>query len=231
MLAAPRSTLDTLPRWPMAPDTHAEERARLVERLRRSGDLTDPRVIQAFRSVPRHEFLPPSQRPYACHDRALPLGEGQTISQPTMIAIMLEALACVGDERSLEVGAGSGYAAALLGHLTAEVDAFEIRAGLAERARKTLERLGIHNVAIHVGDGCATAVGRGPYQRILVSAGAESIPAALTDQLAPGGRIVIPVGPAAGSQVLYIGTRSAAGITWKTGVTCVFVPLVQGVQS
>jgi protein-L-isoaspartate(D-aspartate) O-methyltransferase len=211
----------------MHPDAYAEERDRLVERLRRSGDLTDPRVIEAFRRVPRHEFLPPSERPYAYHDRALPIGEGQTISQPTMIAIMLEALGCVGDEGSLEVGAGSGYAAALLGHLTAQVDAFEIRAGLAERASRTLERLGIHNVTIHVGDGSARAVGRGPYQRILVSAGAASLPASLTAQLAPGGRIVIPVGPAKGSQVLYMGTRSAAGVTWKTGVTCVFVPLIQ----
>jgi protein-L-isoaspartate(D-aspartate) O-methyltransferase len=209
------------------PDAHAEERDRLVERLRRSGDLTDPRVIEAFRTVPRHEFLPPSQRSYAYHDRALPFGEGQTISQPTMIAIMLEALACVGDERALEVGAGSGYAAALLGRLTAYVDAFEILPGLAERARKTLERLGIQNVTLHVGDGCVAAPDRGPYRRILVSAGAASIPTTLVAQLAPGGRIVMPVGPAGGSQVLYIGTRSPTGVTWKTGVPCVFVPLIQ----
>ncbi|MBN1607059.1 MAG: protein-L-isoaspartate(D-aspartate) O-methyltransferase [Polyangiaceae bacterium] len=215
----------------MHPDEYAEERNRLVERLRRSGDLADPRVIDAFRSVPRHEFLPPSERSYAYHDRALPFGEGQTVSQPTMIAIMLEALACVGEERSLEVGAGSGYAAALLGHLTAEVDAFEIRPGLAERAGKALERLGIHNVTIHVGDGCEGAPDRGPYQRILVSAGAASIPTTLTAQLAPGGRMVIPVGPARGSQVLYIGTRSSTGVTWKTGVTCVFVPLIQSAEA
>jgi protein-L-isoaspartate(D-aspartate) O-methyltransferase len=215
----------------MHPDALAEERDRLVERLRRSGDLTDPRVIEAFRKVPRHEFLPSSQCSCAYHDRALPFGEGQTISQPTMIAIMLEALACVGDEKSLEVGAGSGYAAALLGYLTAEVDAFELRPGLAERARKTLERLGIQNVTIHVGDGCAGASDRGPYQRILVSAAAASIPDALTAQLAPGGRIVIPVGPARGSQVLYIGMRTSTGVTWKTGVTCVFVPLIQRGES
>jgi protein-L-isoaspartate(D-aspartate) O-methyltransferase len=214
----------------MHPDAHAEERDRLVERLRRRGELTDPRVIEAFRSVPRHEFLTQSQWPCAYKDRALPLGEGQTISQPTMIAIMLEALACVRDDRALEVGAGSGYAAALLGQLTAKVDAFEIRPDLAERARKTLERLAIRNVFIHVGDGSTTALGRGPYQRILVSAAAAVVPAPLIDQLAPGGRIVIPVGPAGGNQVLYVGTRSSSGITWQTGVTCVFVPLVQSAE-
>ena len=211
----------------MHPDAYAEDRDRLVERLRRSGDLTDPRVIEAFRRVPRHEFLPPSERPYAYHDRALPIGEGQTISQPTMIAIMLEALLCQPTDRALEVGAGSGYAAALLGRLVDHVDAFEIRPAIAKKASETLARLGIHNVSLHVGNGCRTGAGPCSYQRILVSAGATRVPPSLTEKLACGGRIVIPVGSSGSSQVLRIGTKRSSGVDWKRGVGCVFVPLIQ----
>jgi protein-L-isoaspartate(D-aspartate) O-methyltransferase len=143
-----------------------------------------------------------------------------------MIAIMLEALLCQPADQALEVGAGSGYAAALLGQLVGHVDAFEIRPAIAARAAETIARLGIPNVTLHVGDGCHAAAGPGGYQRILVSAGATRVPPSLTEKLACGGRIVIPVGSAGGSQVLRIGAKLSSGIDWTRGVGCVFVPLV-----
>ena len=211
----------------MIRDAHSEDRLRLARNLSRSRDVSDPRVIEAFRTVPRHEFLPAPQRPYAYQDRALPLGEGQTVSQPTMIAIMLEALECQSTHRALEVGAGSGYAAALLAQLVDSVDAVELRPALAALARHNLERLGITNVAVHQRDGCRGLPERGSYDRIMVSAGATTVPAALLGQLAPGGRIAIPVGAPGGSQRLHIGSNTPSGIEWTRGVACVFVPLVQ----
>jgi len=211
----------------MSQDEYAEHRAKLVARLSLDRDVRDPRVLEAFRQVPRHEFVPESQRDNAYQDRALPLAEGQTISQPTMIAIMLEALLCQPTDRALEVGAGSGYAAALLGRLVDHVDAFEIRPAIAKKASETLARLGIHNVSLHVGNGCRTGAGPCSYQRILVSAGATRVPPSLTEKLACGGRIVIPVGSSGSSQVLRIGTKRSSGVDWKRGVGCVFVPLIQ----
>jgi protein-L-isoaspartate(D-aspartate) O-methyltransferase len=144
-----------------------------------------------------------------------------------MIAIMLEALACQSTHRALEIGAGSGYAAALLAQLVDSVDAIELRPSLATMARHNLKRLGITNVAIHERDGSRGLPERGCYDRIMVSAGATRIPEALLAQLAPGGRIAIPVGAPGGSQRLHIGSNTPSGIEWTQGVACVFVPLVQ----
>jgi protein-L-isoaspartate(D-aspartate) O-methyltransferase len=193
---------------------YAEERLRLVERMRLTANIRDERVLVAFRSVPRHRFLPDSQVPFAYEDRALPLAEQQTISQPSMIAIMLEALRCRPGDHALEVGAGSGYAAALLGELVARVDAVEIRPALAEQALATLASLQIDNVEIHTGDGGRGFAERAPFDKILV------------EQLARGGRIAIPVGDEVG-QTLLVGERAQDGrISWEPGVPCVFVPLV-----
>lgn len=207
-------------------DGYVQEREALVERMRRLARISDERVLAAFMQVPRHRFLLPSQVEVAYEDRALPLLEQQTISQPSMIAIMLSALHCRPTDRALEVGAGCGYASALLAQLVAEVDAIEIREALARHAARTLEILGISNVRIHVGDGGRGLPERAPFDRILVSAGATSIPRALIEQLAPGGRIAIPVGDDVG-QTLLVGERGRDGkVTWEPSVPCMFVPLV-----
>jgi protein-L-isoaspartate(D-aspartate) O-methyltransferase len=187
--------------------------------------VMDPGIRAAFRAVPREAFVPPEQADQAYEDRALPIGEDQTISQPSMIALMLDALRPKSSERALEVGAGSGYAAAVLSGLVKEVDAIEIRPTLAERARRTLAELGCHNVRVHVGNGELGLPEHAPYDVILVSAGARTTPRALVEQLSPSGRIAIPVGERQGQRLL-VGRRDGAGIRWERRVRCVFVPLV-----
>ena len=207
---------------------HRPRRAALVERLRSTGEIRTVRVLDAFARVPRHLFVPPAQVAHAYEDRALPLQEGQTISQPTMIGIMLEALDCRPTDRALEVGAGCGYAAALLACLVAHVDAIEIRGSLAQLARGNLAAAGVENVTIHRGDGQHGLPECGPFRRIMVSAGAPCVPERLLEQLAPGGRIAVPVDHV-GGQVLRIGERSSDGMLhWWSSVHCLFVPLVTG---
>jgi protein-L-isoaspartate(D-aspartate) O-methyltransferase len=204
----------------------ASERQRLAERIRASTELRDPRILQAFAEVPRHEFLAPAQRAIAYDDRAVTLDEGQTVSQPSMIAIMLQELACEPDQRALEVGAGSGYAAAVLGRLVAEVYAVELRPALAERARASLLRCDVGNVHVVQGDGSRGLAEHAPYDRILVSAAPATVPEALIEQLAVGGRIAIPVGNAH-SQTLIVGHKTGPNkLDWQRTVPCIFVPLV-----
>jgi protein-L-isoaspartate(D-aspartate) O-methyltransferase len=210
-------------------DDLAVARDRMVDRIRAVTGVSPP-VLEAFRRVPRHRFVPDTRSGQAYEDRALPLAEGQTISQPSMIAIMLEALALEPYHRVLEVGAGSGYAAALLSVLAGEVDAIEIRPALAADARRTLSEIGVRNVHVRVGDGRRGLPERAPFDRILVSAGAGSVPPALVNQLATGGRIAIPIGSEWG-QTLMIGEKDARGdTTWKENVGCAFVPLVAGTR-
>lgn len=189
--------------------------------------VQDPRIVAAFREVPRSLFVPEPMAMHAYEDRALPIGEGQTISQPTMIAIMLEALAPKPEDRVLEVGGGSGYAAALLSRLVREVHTVELIPALVENAKKSLARAGIENVHVHVGDGTLGLPGLSPFDGILVSAAARHVPDELIRELAPGGRIVVPVGGPEG-QLLRIGRRSPATgeMEWGRSVPCVFVPLV-----
>jgi protein-L-isoaspartate(D-aspartate) O-methyltransferase len=201
-----------------------QERESMLRAIAGSG-VMDPRIRAAFRAVPREAFVPSEQADQAYDDRALPIGEDQTISQPSMIALMLDALRPKSSERALEVGAGSGYAAAVLSGLVKELDAIEIRPTLAERARRTLAELGRHNVRVHVGNGELGLPEHAPYDVILVSAGARTTPRALVEQLSPGGRIAIPVGERQGQRLL-VGRRDDAGIRWERRVRCVFVPLV-----
>jgi protein-L-isoaspartate(D-aspartate) O-methyltransferase len=198
----------------------------MVAHIRRATGIDSPRILEAFAAVPRHRFVSPLQAEDAYDDRALPLPEAQTISQPSMIAIMLDALDVHPDQRVLEVGAGCGYAAALLGQLAREVQAVEILEPLAELARATIAMLGRSNVHVHFGDGRLGLPELAPFDRILVSAGADVVPQALIDQLAPGGRIAIPVGGDWG-QTLMIGDKAADGqMHWRRDIPCVFVPLV-----
>jgi protein-L-isoaspartate(D-aspartate) O-methyltransferase len=211
--------------------TRTEERERLVEYVAWNTGVRDERILSAFRSVPRHRFVRPEEAGKAYDDRALPIGDGQTISQPSMIALMLLALDPQPGDHALEVGAGSGYAAALLGTLVERVDAIEIRPALADRARVTLSTLGMSNVRIHRGSGERGFRDAAPYDVILVSAGARAVPPALLEELAPGGRIAIPVGEES-VQELRVGRRDAKGaIVWERRTACVFVPLVTADQA
>lgn len=207
-------------------DPFERQRLKLVESVRRNTGIDDPRILQAFATVPRHLFVPESERAAAYQDRALPIGEEQTISQPSMIAIMLAELDPRPDDKALEVGGGSGYAAALLGQLVREVDAIELRPDLAARASTVLRELGYENVRVHAGDGSQGFPPGAPYDKILVSAGASSVPKPLIEELAPGGRIAIPVGTQY-DQSLWIGERDEDGkVAFRTSTACVFVPLV-----
>ncbi|MEP7050152.1 MAG: protein-L-isoaspartate(D-aspartate) O-methyltransferase [Pseudomonadota bacterium] len=203
-----------------------QEHQDLIARIRASTELRDTRILDAFARVSRHEFLSEEQREIAYEDRAVPLSEGQTVSQPSMIAIMLSELECEGGQRALEIGAGSGYAAALLAQLVGEVFAVELRPALAERARASLERTGASNVHIFTADGTLGLAEHAPYDRILVSAAPPRIPDALIEQLAVGGRIAIPVGNSQ-SQTLVVGHKiGPTAVEWRRTVPCIFVPLV-----
>lgn len=200
---------------------------RLVGAIEAGADIHDARILAAFRAVPRDRFVPEDLAQFAWEDRALPIGEGQTISQPSMLALMLAALEPQANDRALEVGAGSGYAAALLGRLTCHVEALEIRPELAERAQRTLASVGASNVHVSIGNGEHGLPDRAPFDVIMVSAGARATPPELVEELAPGGRIAIPVGDQQG-QHLFVGRREADGeLVWERRTPCVFVPLVR----
>jgi protein-L-isoaspartate(D-aspartate) O-methyltransferase len=211
---------------PEASQHPRNERERLARTIAENAKIHDARLLAAFGAVAREAFVPSELAEFAYDDRALPIGEGQTISQPSMLALMLAALDPRPTDRALEVGAGSGYAAAVLGRLTASVLGIEIVPELAERARRTLARLEVTNVAVETGDGAAALGGRGPFDVILVSAAAREVPAELLEHLAPGGRIAVPVGDENG-QHLLAGRRDSDGtMRWERSTPCVFVPLV-----
>lgn len=189
--------------------------------------IADPAVIAAMRDVPREEFVPPDVRAYAYEDGPLPIGDGQTISQPYMVAYMTEALELTRGDRVLEIGTGSGYAAAVLSRIVAEVHTVERIAGLAAAARERLDRLGYANIRIHVGDGSLGWRDQAPYDAIVVTAGAPEIPPPLTAQLAVGGRLVIPVGPHLTFQTLVRVRRAGKDDYSREELMAVmFVPLI-----
>jgi protein-L-isoaspartate(D-aspartate) O-methyltransferase len=188
--------------------------------------ITDARVLDAMRRVPRDAFVPRESHSAAYADRALPIGSGQTISQPFMVAAMTEALRLAGSERVLDVGTGSGYQAAILSLLAREVITIERRPELAQAARQMLGALERTNVIVLEGDGTLGSPAYAPFDAILVAAGAPRIPDALKAQLArEGGRLVIPVGSSQ-QQTLHIVTRDGDRFVDTLGVGCVFVPLI-----
>jgi protein-L-isoaspartate(D-aspartate) O-methyltransferase len=205
-------------------DFAALRSAMVVNQLAGRG-IRDPRVLEAMGRVPREAFVPIGDRLRAYADQALPIGEGQTISQPFMVAVMSETLGLMGGERVLEIGTGSGYQAAILGELAREVISIERLPQMADAARQRLAALGYRNVEIRVADGSVGHPEGAPYDAILVTAGAPGVPRALKGQLAESGRMVIPVGPQ-GHQALTTVRRHNDTFVESTGEGCVFVPLI-----
>ncbi len=205
-------------------DGYGGYRAQLVETLQRKG-IRDLAVLRAVRMVPRHLFVPESVRHRAYDDAALPIGSGQTISQPWVQARYLELLSLTGRERVLEVGTGSGYQTALLAMVCDAVFSVERIPALAQRARATLEAAGIRNVTVLVGDGTLGWRPFAPYDVILVAAASPEIPAPLVEQLAPGGRMVIPLGDRA-NQTLTLARREGDQLRATTVADVRFVPLL-----
>jgi len=204
-----------------------EARRRMVETQIATRHIRDPRVLQAMLEVPREEFVPQKQRELAYDDRPLDIGHDQTISQPYIVALMAEALSLGPGDRVLEIGAGSGYAAAVLSRIAAEVRAVEISPVLAAEAQERLLRLGYRNVHVRHGDGWQGWPERAPFQGISVAAAAPRVPPALVEQLADGGRLVIPVGIRNGQTLIFL-RREGSTIT-ETDLGLVrFVPLLGG---
>jgi protein-L-isoaspartate(D-aspartate) O-methyltransferase len=211
---------------PGEPDADAL-RAALVAHLRREGMIRTDRVADAMLRVPRHLFVPGRDPARAYVDVPLPIGAGQTISQPAVVAQMTEALALRGGERVLEIGTGSGYQAAILSLLAARVSTIEIVPSLGERARERLSRLGYANVEVRIGDGYAGWPERAPFDRILLTAAPERIPEALLAQLAEGGILVAPIGPEDRVQRL-VRLRKTGGLVTEEDLGAVmFVPMVR----
>jgi protein-L-isoaspartate(D-aspartate) O-methyltransferase len=203
------------------------ERERMVQRQLRARGVEDERVLDAFREVPREVFVASGLEDSAYTDAPLPIGESQTISQPFVVALMVEALQVRKGDRVLEVGAGSGYAAAILSRLASEVYAIERHPSLAREARERIEQLGYENVKLRAGDGTLGWPEAAPFDAILVSAGGPDVPPALLDQLAPGGRMVIPVGTSREQELVRI-TKSADGrLRTESLGPVVFVPLIR----
>ncbi len=205
---------------------HARQRrlAMVAHDLRRGG-IRDESVLAAMARVPREEFLPDEFRSQAYDNCALPIACGQTISQPLIVAMMTEALKLRGGERVLEIGAGSGYQAAVLAELAGEVISLERHPELADAARRRLQRLGYENVRVVLADGSWGLPDEAPFDCIIVTAAAEACPPALLEQLGMGGRLVGPFGPADG-QVLQVIKKTPAGFAISNLTSCRFVPLV-----
>jgi protein-L-isoaspartate(D-aspartate) O-methyltransferase len=202
----------------------------MVERQLLARGIADRRVLQAFREVPREQFIATAQQEAAYDDGPLPIGQGQTISQPYIVALMCEALHLCGTERVLEIGTGSGYAAAILSCLAKKVFSVERLPDLAELARQRLVQLGYGSVLVHCGDGTLGWSEQAPYDAIAVAAGGPTVPEALLTQLSIGGRLVIPVGHDENAQILMRITRVTANEIRREQLADVrFVPLI-GVQ-
>jgi protein-L-isoaspartate(D-aspartate) O-methyltransferase len=220
----------------VAADDRADERRRMVETIEAhagspegglAGGHIDAPVLEAMRAVPRHEFVPAEVSGQAYADRSLPIGLGQTVSQPYIVALMTHLLEVKPGDRILEIGTGSGYQAAVLARLAGEVYSVEIVEELARRAAQTLERLGYTNITARIGDGYQGWAEHAPYDGIVVTAAPDHVPPALVAQLKPGGRLVIPVGGL--FQDLMVIAKALDGTTTSTTIVPVrFVPLVRG---
>ena len=199
-------------------------RNRMVTEQIISRGIQDSRVLEALRRTPRQYFVPEEYANIAYSDSPLPIGHGQTISQPYIVALMTELLELEGQETVLEVGTGSGYQAALLAYLARQVHSIERHAGLAEKAGEVLMRLGLTNVSVHVGDGSLGLPQYAPYQAIMITAAAPHVPQPILDQLAEGGRLVIPVG-GAGGQMLFRWRKRGSEYKQEHIAPVAFVPL------
>ena len=199
------------------------DREKLIEYLRH--EIEDERVLNAMARVRRELFVPSSSRHLAYEDRPLPIGEGQTISQPFIVALMTQALELEGTEKVLEVGTGSGYQAAILAELALEVITVERLHKLANTARRTLEKLGYTNIKVHTATRTLGWPDEAPYEAIMVTAGAPRIPQLLIDQLTVGGRLVIPVGSRWEQDLLQV-VKQKEGFTARNLTPCRFVPLI-----
>jgi protein-L-isoaspartate(D-aspartate) O-methyltransferase len=198
-------------------------RLRMVETQIAGRGVTDPAVLEAMRSVPRHRFVPDSLRTQAYSDGPLPIGDGQTISQPYVVAVMTAAIRPQKNMRVLEVGTGSGYQAAVLASCVAEVDSIEVIPALGRRAESLLKELGYRNVHVRVGDGFDGWPERGPFDAVVLTAAPERVPQPLLDQLRVGGRLVAPVGR--GLQNLVVMTKTERGTVTEVIDAVLFVPM------
>lgn len=203
----------------------ADQRAFMVSRQLEAWGVHDARVLEAMGRVPREAFVPPQERAAAYYDGALPIGEGQTISQPYIVARMSEALGLQGHERVLEIGTGSGYQAAVLSCLAREVYTVERIAALSHRAQRVLDRLQYGNVFFRVGDGSLGWPDHAPYDAIVVTCAAPAAPPPLIEQLAEGGRLVAPLGPH-GNQTLVVMRKQAGAVVEEVLLPVAFVPLI-----
>jgi len=221
----------------VADDDYATERQRMLEVIERHAQDAepalqrrhlDPRVLEAMERVPRHEFVPEDKRELAYADRPLPIGHSQTISQPFIVALMSDMVRPEPGDHMLEIGTGSGYQAAVLAQLVERVDTVEIIPDLAQGAAETLKRLGYNNVDVHEADGYYGWPDEAPYDGIIVTAAASSVPPPLIEQLRPGGRLVIPVGGAFALQHLMLVEKQGDGsITSRQTLPVAFVPLTR----
>jgi len=226
--SAPRADVDaTTPPAPPLPaateDRFTHPRKLMVDRQLAGRDIVDRRVLRAMGKVPRHRFVPAHLMSQAYADYPLPIGHEQTISQPYVVAFMSQALQLEGDERVLEIGTGSGYQAAVLGELAREVYTIEIVPPLAERAGALLTELGYDRVHVRAGDGYRGWPEHAPFEAIMVTAAPDHVPEPLIEQLAPGGRMIIPVGAVA--QDLLLIERTPSGVTRRRVLPVRFVPM------
>jgi protein-L-isoaspartate(D-aspartate) O-methyltransferase len=205
------------------PNTEAQRMVRLQMENR---DISDPRVLEAMRRVPRHLFVSAESRAAAYEDHPLPIGHGQTISQPYMVAFMTQALQLRGSERVLEIGTGSGYQTAILSELCSEVFSVERIPELSAAAERTLASLGYYEVHLLAADGSLGWVQHAPYDRILVAAAAPQVPTVLCDQLADNGIMIVPVGDWRRTQEIVVAHRTGTVMSVERSIGCRFVPLV-----
>ncbi len=210
-----------------SPDSLQQKREEMVRyHLERRG-INDPRVLEAFRSVPREIFVPEARRDQAYNDCALPIGEGQTISQPYIVALMTQQLEVEPEKKILEIGTGSGYQTAILAEIGGQVYTVEVSESLSDRARSRLEKLGLADrVEFKLGDGTRGWEEKAPFDRIIVTAAAPEIPMPLEEQLAPGGRMVIPVGGRRSQTMTVVIKKGPGNFERRQNISCVFVPLV-----
>lgn len=220
-----------LPAVPSMAADYEALRSTMIEYQIKARGVTDPAVLKAMSTIPRHLLVPEMYKPYAYSDRPLPIGEGQTISQPYVVALMSEALMIKPGEKVLEIGTGSGYQAAVLAHMGANVYTIEIREGLSKSAQKALTKLGHKNIRYKVGDGYYGWEEHAPFDAIIITASANHIPPPLIRQLGKGGRLIIPLGPTVYAQTLTLATKRQDGkmeVTLMGGVA--FVPMMGKVR-